>query len=150
MRRHSVLTTAALLLLLDSYFTTPLRAADLGPLSGIELHRRCLAYTDAPQSADSRSCAAYIHGFIDGSPQVQFYTDETAVHRRESFSDRALRTRLGLRPDPQPLYCVNDSVSLSKFIAQMLTHLDDHPPHEDMSASVVLYATLQRFHRCGV
>jgi hypothetical protein len=147
MRRHHVLTAAALLLL-DSQLTAPLSAADLAPWSGAELNRRCLAYGDAPQSPDSQSCAAYVRGFVDGSTLVHFQADPTST-LRESFSDRAFRTRLGVRRAAQPLYCVDSTVSLSQFVAQMLTHLQEHPRERDESASAVLYGTLMRFHRCS-
>lgn len=144
-RRYHMLTIAAMLLLTSQ----PSFPADLSPLSGSELHERCRAYASAPHSTEGRSCAAYIRGFIEGSTLVQLHTSETAVTQQESFSERAFRTRLGLRSSAQPLYCVDRTMSLSRFIMQMLAHLDERPRERDANAGDVLYSTLQRFYRCS-
>lgn len=144
MRRFHVLAAAALLV-----FHSPLEAADFAPWSSFELQQHCLEYTDASQSADSLLCAAYLRGFIEGSSKVQFLTDEVKSGRRESFDERAFRTRLGVRRDAKSLYCVDRSLSLSQFVAEMLAQLKERPPEEGPSASAVIYATLQRFHRCS-
>lgn len=145
--RRDYVPTALALLLLGSQLTARAGAAELAPWSGAELQRRCLAYADAPESPDSRSCAAYIRGFLDGSTEVQVRAATTSG-RLETFDERALRTRLGVRRAPEPLYCVDGTLPLSRFIAQVLTHLEEHPPRDDVGANTVLYGTLLRFHRC--
>jgi hypothetical protein len=123
-------------------------AAELAPLTSMELHELCLAYVHAPQSEEARACAAYVRGFIEGSDQVVLRNDATEEARRESFSERAWRTRLGTAT-PKPQYCLDESLPLRDFITQMLQQAEREPPMEDVSAEALLYGTLSRFHRCS-
>jgi Rap1a immunity proteins len=126
----------------------PLSATDLLPLSSAELHKRCLVFSESPQSEEGRACAAYVRGFIEGSDRIVLRESDPIVQQQsESFSERALRTRLG-RISPKPEYCLQSALSLQEFIAQMLAYAEDHPPASDASASVLLYGTLRRFYRC--
>jgi hypothetical protein len=132
--------------------TTPLgaqvQAAELAPLTSVELHELCLAYLDAPAGDDGQACAAYVRGFIEGSDRVVLRGDEPAQTRGESFSERAWRTRLGI-PRQEPRYCLEKTVSLQEFITQLLAQAERKPPEDDVSAQELLYATLSRFHRCS-
>jgi Rap1a immunity proteins len=122
-------------------------AAELAPLTSMELHELCVAYIRAPESEEAQACAAYVRGFIEGSEQVVLRNhDEEA--RPESFSERAWRTRLGANP-PKHRYCLKERLSLRQFIAQMLKQAERKPPTEDSSADALLYGTLSRFHRCS-
>jgi hypothetical protein len=136
------------LLLLASILTMRHAGADLAPLTSIELHKLCLAYIRAPDSDDAHACAAYVRGFIEGSDKVLLRADETKVSRRESFSDRAWRTRLGIGAPPRPEYCLDDTATLQKIVRQLVLHAETAPSKEDVSASALLYGTLSRFHRC--
>lgn len=142
-RLHSVA-----LLLLASILTMRHAGADLAPLTSIELHQLCLAYMHEPDSEDAQACAGYVRGFVEGSDRVLLRADETKVSRRESFSDRALRTRLGIGAPPRPEYCLDDTVTLQKIVEQLVLHAERAPPKENVSASALLYGTLSRFHRC--
>jgi hypothetical protein len=144
MRRHFalILVTSLLLCLRPN---SSLSAQEIAPLSSAELHDLCLGYAEYTGSPDSRSCAAYIR-FIDGSPQVHVRT-EAANPRRESFRERAYRTRVGTQRPPEPVYCLDRSVSVQQFVAQLLTYLGDRSVDE--AASTALYGTLRRFYRCG-
>jgi hypothetical protein len=134
--------------MLNTLATFSLFAADLAPLSAIELHERCRAYVDEPDSAKGRSCAAFVRGFIEGSPEIHYCANAWEKEQKESFSDRALRTRLGVRPHATPLYCLDSSVSLQNFIASIVSYIDEHPSPEGLTASDVLYGTLRRSYRC--
>jgi hypothetical protein len=101
-----------------------------------------------PDSEDAQACAGYVRGFVEGSDRVLLRADETKVSRRESFSDRALRTRLGIGAPPRPEYCLDDTVTLQKIVEQLVLHAERAPPKENVSASALLYGTLSRFHRC--
>jgi hypothetical protein len=148
MRRHRLLIVVALVLL-DWRLASQAGAADLAPLSSADLLKRCLHYIESPASAEGRSCGAYVRGFIEGSPKVVLLTEETNRRQRESFSERALRTRLGTLTIPDPDYCLNSKVSLREFITQMLGHAEVNPPEEHVSASALLYGTLSQFYRCS-
>jgi hypothetical protein len=127
----------------------PLHAAELTPLSSVELHDLCLAYSEAPEGDEAQACAAYVRGFIEGSERVVLRKQNRAETRAESFSERAWRTRLGTRQPPEPKYCVAETLSMKTFITQLLTQAERTPPTHDMSAQELLYATLTRFYRCS-
>jgi hypothetical protein len=122
-------------------------AAELAPLTSVELYELCLAYGRAPESEEAQACAAYVRGFIEGSEQVVLRNHDKEA-RPESFSERAWRTRLGASP-PKPRYCLKARLPLREFIAQMLKQAEHNPPTEDSSADALLYGTLSRFHRCS-
>lgn len=134
--------------MLSTLAPSSLFAADLAPLPAVELHERCLAYADEPDSAKGRSCASFVRGFLEGSPEIHFSASSPEEERKESFSDRALRTRLGVRTNATPTYCLDSSVSLSNFIASLVSFIDEHPSPESLNASDVLYGTLRRSYRC--
>jgi Rap1a immunity proteins len=137
------------LVILCAQHTSPLSATDLLPLSSVELHEQCLLFSESPQSEEGRACAAYVRGFIEGSDRIVLRESDPGVQQSESFSERALRTRLG-RISPKSEYCLQSALSLQEFIAHMLAYAEDHPPASDVSASALLYGTLHRFYRCIV
>lgn len=136
------------LMLVASILTMRHAAADLAPLTSIELHELCLAYVHAAQSEEAHRCAAYVRGFVEGSERILLRADEAKVTRRETFSERAWRTRLGIGAPSRPEYCLDATVSLRELIGRVLSQAVKTPPREDMSASALLYGTLSRFHRC--
>ncbi len=71
-------------------------------LSTEELISHCVVYEEDPDGEDGIFCVRYIQGFIDGAVA----TDERVTYnvadeydREESFTERAIRTRLGSRID---------------------------------------------------
>jgi hypothetical protein len=135
------------LVLLAPALATQLHAAELEPLTSVELHALCQAYVHSPESEDARACAAYVRGFIEGSDEVIVRSEDAQHLPRESFSERAWRTRLGISRS-EPRYCLSATVSLQELIAQLLAQAERKPPAGDVSASALIYATLSRFHRC--
>jgi hypothetical protein len=124
-----------------------LHAAELEPLTGVELLALCQAYVHSPERDDARACAAYVRGFIEGSDEVIVRADDAQQPPRESFSERAWRTRLGISA-PAPRYCLSAAVSLRDLVAQLLAQAGRKLPAEDVSARALLYAALSRSHRC--
>jgi len=145
MYRHALL----LLVLFAQTFAAQLHAAELGPepITGVELLALCQVYVHSPESADGRACAAYVRGFIDGSDEVILLAQDPQ-QPRESFGERAWRTRLGISKPP-PRFCLSAAVSLQDFAAQLLAQASRKFPAEDGSARALLYATLGRSHRCS-
>jgi hypothetical protein len=133
--------------LFTATLATQLHAAELEPLTSVELHALCRAYVHSPESEDARACAAYVRGFIEGSELVIVRGEDVQPLRQESFSERAWRTRLGISR-PEPRYCLSPAVTLQELIAQLLAQAEQKPPAGDVSAGALLYATLSRFHRC--
>ena len=136
-------------LILAGPLIAPLQAAELAPLSGVELYELCAAYVTAPESDEGQACAAYVRGFIEGSDRVVLRSAEPEETRNESFTERAWRTRLGVPRAPEPRYCVEETLSLKNFVTQLLTQAERKPPAEGVSAQELLYGTLSRFHRCS-
>jgi hypothetical protein len=136
------------LMALGSQVNANVGAAELAPFSSVDLHKRCLAYLESPQSDEGQQCSAYVRGFIQGSQQIVLRDEDVEQKPIESFTDRALRTRLGKPGAPRPDYCVSSTTTLREFISQMIAHAEINPPKDDVSASVLLYGTLTQFHRC--
>ncbi|MGH8178359.1 MAG: Rap1a/Tai family immunity protein [Steroidobacter sp.] len=128
---------------------TAATASELAPLSGPQLQEHCGAYADEPESASGLLCAVYVGGFIEGAAAIAPRALLSEEERTESFTDRALRTRLGVPRPREPLYCMSSAVSLQQIIAQVVTYAEQNPPGQDMSASEVVAATLQKFYSCA-
>jgi hypothetical protein len=127
--------------------STTAGAAELEPYSASELHGLCQAYLEAPDEAAGRACAAFLRGFIDGSPRVVVH-EEPSASERASFTERAIRTRLGRPKDPAPSYCIAGGTTLREFVTQLLTHARTHVPQPDVGAGALIMGTLDQFHRC--
>jgi hypothetical protein len=118
-------------------------------VSSAELAERCRAYLLDADSGDGRFCAAYVRGFIDGSPDVMLLASpDEAAHSRESFAQRAARTRLGRPTSRRPEYCIDSSLGMTRLVEQIVAVADEHPPRDDVDAGALLRAMLVRFHRC--
>jgi len=122
-------------------------AAGAPPAS--QLRADCKAYSTAPDSPDGRRCLAYIQGFVDGivaasRPVAQ--TATTQVEKNETFSERALRTRLRERdrnpPRADAAVCVADSVPTAEVVTQVVAHFDANPPAAGDAAAAAVYAAL--------
>ena len=126
-------------------------------LSTEELISHCVVYEEDPDGEDGVFCVRYIQGFIDGAVA----TDERVTYnvadeydRDETFTERAIRTRLGSRIDKYgPSYyaefCLGEPVPLAEvadvFISDLLA-LDNLVGRE--LARDVVYATLRREYPC--
>lgn len=123
-------------------------AADLAPLSSVELVELCRSYAAEPNTTEGQSCSAYVRGFLDGAADVILRASDADLTRGESFSERALRTRLGIRAPAPPEYCIDQEVSLQDLVVQLLQHAERIPASPELSASEMLYGVLSRLHRC--
>ena len=126
-------------------------------LSTEELISHCAVYEQDPDGEDGIFCVRYIQGFIDGA----VVTDERVTYnvadeydREESFTERAIRTRLGSRidrygPSYYAEFCLGEPVPLAEVarvvIADLLS-LEDLEGHE--LARDVVYGTLRREYPC--
>jgi hypothetical protein len=126
-------------------------------LSTEELISHCAVYEQDPDGEDGIFCVRYIQGFIDGA----VVTDERVTYnvadeydREESFTERAIRTRLGSRidrygPSYYAEFCLGEPVPLAEVarvvIADLLA-LEDLEGRE--LARDVVYATLRREYPC--
>ncbi len=101
-------------------------------LSTEELLSHCVHYERDPESVDGVFCVRYIQGFIDGAVA----TDERVTNnvadeydRDETFSERAIRTRLGRRLERfQTFYaefCLGEPVPLSRVVELVIDDLQN-------------------------
>ncbi len=151
MFRFSLATVLLVLALL------PERAYSVEALSTDELISHCAVYEDDPDGADGIFCVRYIQGFIDGAVA----TDERVTFNvadeydsEETFTERAIRTRLGRRierygPSYYADFCLGEPVPLKTVVELVIADLLDRERiAERPLARDVVYATLRREFPC--
>ena len=147
------------ILLISSFlFTiTPQTAVAIEALSAKELAKHCAAYPKAIKNADAQFCVRYIQGFIDGAiatdAQVMLNV-EADLERKETFAERALRTRSSKRSKQDRAakyaeFCLGKPVELRSVVDKVATHLLERPQiNKDISARAVVYGVLKKQYPC--
>ena len=126
-------------------------------LSTEELISHCVVYEDDPDGEDGIFCVRYIQGFIDGAVATDervTYNVAAEYDRDETFTERAIRTRLGSRierygPSFYAEFCLGDPVPLAEVVEVVVADLlclDSLDGRE--RARDVVYATLRREYPC--
>lgn len=125
-------------------------------LSTEELASHCSYYERDPESVDGVFCVRYIQGFIDGAVA----TDERVTNnvanehnRNETFTERAIRTRVGSRLDRFGTYyaefCLGEPVPLETVVELVIADLDDTQRIANQPlARDFVYATLRMQFPC--
>lgn len=126
-------------------------------LDSQELASHCKHFADKPESEDGIFCVRYIQGFIDGA----VVTDERVTYNvadeyepKESFSERATRTRIGIRMERYGSsvyaeYCLGDPVPLREVVVKVSTDLEDENlVAENPLARDLVYRTLRTHYAC--
>jgi hypothetical protein len=126
-------------------------------LSTEELISHCAVYEEDPEGKDGIFCVRYIQGFIDGA----VVTDERVTYnvaneydREETFTERAIRTRLGSRidrygPSYYAEFCLGEPVPLAEVVRVVISDLSQIDSLEGRElAREVVYATLRREYPC--
>jgi len=126
-------------------------------LSTEELISHCAVYEEDPDGEDGIFCVRYIQGFIDGA----VVTDERVTYnvadeydRSETFTERAIRTRLGSRidrygPSYYAEFCLGEPVPLAEVARVVIADLLALENLEGRElARDVVYATLRREYPC--
>lgn len=150
----SKLTYAFLTLQLLSVST----ANALEVLSAKELSSHCALLSTQPQGVDGQYCIRYIQGFIDGAIATDarvMLNAENAVSGKETFAERAMRTRMPGRLDFSRAaklagFCLGDPLPLRDVVnvvvddltAQQLSTVKDEPAME------VVYKSLLKNYPC--
>lgn len=146
--RHSRYLSACLAALLAplAYAVPPLLASDFA--------RDCAAQKE--QQAISERCELYIAGFLDGA----IATDERVAQnvareldREETFTERALRTRVGERmlrhgPSVYAEYCIGEPVPVAEVIELLRREMSERPPQQTDLARDRMYALLREHYPC--
>ena len=132
-------------------------ASAVEALSTEELIEHCTVYETDPDGEDGIFCVRYIQGFIDGAVA----TDEKVTYnvaneytRQETFSERAIRTRVGSRldrygPSYYAEFCLGEPLPLAevvRVVVRDLLRLKDLEGRE--LARDVVYGTLRREYPC--
>ena len=126
-------------------------------LSTEELISHCIVYEEDPDGEDGIFCVRYIQGFIDGAVA----TDERVTYnvadeydREETFTERAIRTRLGSRidrygPSYYAEFCLGEPVPLAEVARVVIADLLKLESLEGRElARDVVYETLRREYPC--
>ena len=128
------------------------------PLSTDELAEHCAYYPEDKTGTDAVFCVRYIQGFIDGAVA----TDERVTknvsdeyEKRESFTDRAIRTRA---PDQRMQrfgatvyaeFCLGAPVPLEEVVENVIVDLSNREiVAEQKLAREAVYAVLRREYPC--
>lgn len=135
------------------------RAVAVEALSTEELVSHCAVYENDPEGEDGIFCVRYLQGFIDGA----VVTDERVTYnvaaeyeKEESFTQRAIRTRLGSRldlygPSFYAEFCLGEPVLLAEVAKVVIADLLALESFEGRElARDVVYASLRRAYPCGV
>jgi hypothetical protein len=134
-----------------------LDASAVTPMGAAQLSDSCSAYIADASSDNGIHCVYYITGFLDGAVA----TDErvalnvaTEIEREESFSQRALRTRVGghLRKRGASYYaeyCIGDPVPVREVIELVVAEFARVAATPDTLARDVVYAALRSNYPCS-
>jgi hypothetical protein len=128
-------------------------------LSTEELISHCEIYPDDPDGKDGIFCVRYIQGFIDGA----VITDERVTYniadeldRNETFSERAIRTRLGSRmnrygPSVYAEFCLGEPVPLKEVVDAVVGDLlkPGFTKGKKLAREAV-YTTLRTTYPCSI
>ena len=125
-------------------------------MSTEELVSHCIYYEQDPESVDGVFCVRYIQGFIDGAVA----TDERVTNnvadeydKDESFSERAIRTRLGSRIERFETYyaefCLGEPVPLKTVVELVVADLENEKRVANQPlARDFVYTTLRQQFPC--
>jgi len=155
MKRHGLLGAVSLCatLILGNH------ANAVEALSTEELIAHCTVYQNDPDGADGIFCVRYIQGFIDGAlatDELVTYNVASEYDSNETFTERAMRTRLGSRiarygPSYYAGFCLGDPLPLAAVVDTVVADLLSLPTLEGRElARDVVYATLRREYPCEV
>ena len=126
-------------------------------LSAEELASHCAVFHDDAEGVDGQYCVRYIQGFIDGAvaTDVRVMLNMEAEQKKESFSERAKRTRMIdrnslTRAAGYAEFCLGDPVPLVEVVEKVVADLDERVKATDSSGTArdVVYESLRRHYPC--
>lgn len=99
-----------------------LPAMAVEPLSSAVLLEKCSSSYEAPHA----SCRAWVHGFVAGAFASRTARQD-AAGKKETFSERATRTRLGRGRDVygqnfEARYCIPTEITIEQLVAKLNEH----------------------------
>ena len=140
-------------------------AKALEVLTAQELASHCALLGSEPEGVDGQYCVRYIQGFIDGAIATDarvMLNAESALDNGETFTERAMRTRMPNRADRSRAanlagFCLSDPLPLRDVVDTVvadLATLKDLPVGQSLSANneaamEVVYASLLKNYPCS-
>jgi hypothetical protein len=126
-------------------------------LSTEELIEHCAVYEDDPDGEDGIFCIRYIQGFIDGAVATDervTYNIADELDSEESFTERAIRTRVGSRIERfgssyYAEFCLGEPLPLAAVVKVVVADLLKLRNLEGRElARDVVYESLRRHYPC--
>jgi hypothetical protein len=149
------LSCCAIGIVMVSAFASDAQAVEA--LSTEELISHCAVYEEDPDGEDGIFCVRYIQGFIDGAVATDervTYNVANEYDRDETFTERAIRTRLGSRidrygPSYYAEFCLGEPVPLAEVVRVVVADLLALESLEGRElARDVVYASLRTEYPC--
>lgn len=134
------------------------RAGSVEPLSTPELAEHCAYFHEEPEGEDAIFCVRYVQGFIDGAVATDARVLEniaTEFEKDETFSERAIRSRIGSRvnrrgPTVYADFCLGEPDSLEEVVEKVVADLANRKVlDEDLLARDAVFSTLRREYPCS-
>jgi hypothetical protein len=134
------------------------RADSVEPLSTPELAGHCAIYHEDREGKDAIFCVRYVQGFIDGAVATDARVLEniaTELDEDETFSERAVRNRIGSRinrrgPTVYADFCLGEPDSLEEVVEKVVDDLANRKVlDEDLLARDAVFSTLRREYPCN-
>lgn len=140
----------------SSLFITS-HASAIEPLTAYQLQEACKEVTERPESAEARLCVYYVKGFLDGAVATDARVAEnvaTEIEAEETFSERAIRTRVINRmrdygPSVYADFCVGQPDPIANVVLHVIEELERHDDLDNVQAQSVVYASLRRNYPCA-
>ena len=132
-------------------------AGSVEPLSTPELAEHCAFYYEDREGKDAVFCVRYVQGFIDGAVATDARVLEniaTEFDNDETFSERAIRSRIGSRinrrgPTVYADFCLGEPDSLEEVVEKVVDDLANRKVlDEDLLARDAVFSTLRRAYPC--
>jgi hypothetical protein len=127
-------------------------------LSIHELVSHCQQLDTAPDDVDSQYCIRYIQGFIDGAVATDarvMINIEAELEREETFSERAMRTRMPSSSDRYRAarlagFCLGDPLPLRNVVKVVVADLMalDVGDSAETPAREAVYSSLREHYPC--
>jgi len=144
-----VLLVRAAVLLCGVAFT-PVAAAVGEVLPAAVLVERCRGFADDLESVAARHCDSYLRGYLAGARSGGWLSLHSDQGPRETFSERAWRTRLGRATrSPSPQSCLPEGTPMHELVAKLLAYADTRASLEGMSAPHLLEDMLRAVYPCS-
>ncbi|MFT6450049.1 MAG: hypothetical protein ACJAW8_002426 [Oleispira sp.] len=134
----------------------PAKAVEV--LTAQELSSHCALFNAEPESVDGQYCVRYIQGFIDGAIATDarvMLNAESALASKETFTERAIRTRMPNRLDRSRAadlagFCLGDPLPLRDVVNVIVADLaaQTDSSEENEPAMEVVYKSLLKNYPC--